>query len=349
MKPLRILIGNNTLSLLAGSETWTRTLAIQLKAMGHHIACYSPSLGIIADELKEFDIKSYSNISSNKIKPYPFILEEEVDHTYDVIICNHHDITKYLRAQFPKTPIIATIHGIIHEFDGQIAPEHPALDAGVNQFVSVSEEVQKKLKDEYGLDSVIIRNFFDLKKFGSLKPANDKPKQFLVNTNYMGADDPAIKTIRETAKHFGARLAALGMNFSQNSDITKVLEDSDVVFGMGRSVLEGVAAGRLGIVHGRWGTGGPIVERYINDIRWCNFSGRNSEGIFSSTDELIFTIKEFYNPQNLEWGKNYTLKNHNVVLGAEEYIRLARELTGQVRPSSNGGVASDAKPFKLAK
>ena len=35
MKKMKILLGNNTLSILGGSETATYTLAIQLKKMGH--------------------------------------------------------------------------------------------------------------------------------------------------------------------------------------------------------------------------------------------------------------------------------------------------------------------------
>lgn len=348
MKPLKILLGNNTLSLLAGSETWTQTLAEQLKEMGHDVSCFSPELGVVADELLKKGIKSFSSIQTSEIKPFSYVLEEAVDHNYDVVISNHYEITNYLRRQLPKTPIISTIHGIIHEFEGQIAPEHPALDAGVNQFVAVSEEVQALLKEKYNIDSVIIRNFFDLKKLGSLKTASPgKPKQFLINTNYMSADDPAIKVIREVAKYFDAKVGALGVNFSQMLDVSKAIEDSDVVFGMGRSVLEGVAAGRLGICHGRWGTGGPIVEKHVDEIRRFNFSGRNSQGVFFTKEELISLIEDYYKDEHLEWSKNYIAKEHNVVWAAEEYIRITRELLSPM--VSSLGVSSEARPFRLAK
>jgi hypothetical protein len=53
MKPLKILLGNNTLSMLAGSETWVYTLAIQLKKMGHEVSCFAGELGIISEELEK--------------------------------------------------------------------------------------------------------------------------------------------------------------------------------------------------------------------------------------------------------------------------------------------------------
>ncbi len=357
MKPLKILLGNNTLSLLAGSETWTYTLAVQLKKMGHSVTCFAPELGIISDRLIKEGIPCFDSIDASGVKPFSFILEETVEHKYDVIIANHNNVVEYLRSQFQKTPIISTIHGIIHFMEddrgNQIkAPEHPALESGVNQFVSVSEEVRDKLKADYGIDSAIIRNFFDISRFNNLRsPSEGSPKQFLINTNYSERNDDLIVAIREAAKHFGAKVTAIGQNFSQSFDITRAINDADVVFGMGRSVLEGVAAGRLGIVHGRWGTGGAICESMIGELRHFNFSGRNSKNKTLDTKGIIDLIERYYSPKFFEWGKDYIAQNHNVVFAAEEYVRLARELTGELilKPKTTGGVASDIKPFRLAK
>lgn len=347
MKKLKILLGNNTLSFLGGSETWTMTLALQLKEMGHEVVCYSPSLGVISDKLIKEGIKCYSEIKDNlTVNSFSIVLEEKVEHNYDVIIANHNHIVAYLRNQFPKTPIISTIHGIIHESEGKIAPEHPALDSGVNQFVAVSEEIQAILKEKYNIEAPVIRNFFDLKKF-DFKPANEKPKQFLINTNYADANSPEILTIKEVAKHFDAKVTAIGMNFSQTLDTRKALEDADVVFGMGRSVLEGVAGGRLGIIHGRWGTGGAIKIGNVDfaDIRYFNFSGRNSEGKFATKEELIQVIENNYG--DFDEMKNYMAREHNVIVAAEEYVRLARELTGELilKPEE---VVDTRRPYKRA-
>jgi len=348
MKKLKILLGNNTLSFLGGSETWTLTLAIELKKMGHDVTCFSPSLGVISEKLIKEGIPCYSDLSNlEDINNFSIVLEEKVEHKYDVIIANHNHIVKYLRDQFPKTPIISTIHGIIHkDADGNMAPEHPALDSGVNQFVAVSEEVRDLLKKEYNIEAIIVRNFFDLSKF-NFRKANDTPKQFLINTNYMDKEDPAIQTIKEVAKYYGAKVTAIGQEFSPTLDISRALEDSDIVFGMGRSVLEGVAAGRLGIVHGRWGTGGVICFDTYDALRYCNFSGRNSKGQFYTKQQLIDVINNYY-PHILGWGYEYIKSNHNVIKAAEEYVRMARELTGQLilKPVEE---VDTRRPFKLAK
>ena len=343
---MKILLGNNTLSLLAGSETWTYTLAVELKKLGHQVYCFSPDLGIISELLEKEGIKSFHQISTSGIKPFSFVLEEKIEHNYDVIISNHHHIVNFLRKEFPKTPIISTIHGVMHwmEENGKrvMAPEHPALESGVNQFIAVSEEVRDMLNSEYGIDSLVIRNFFDLNKFSTKRPISETPKQFLVNSNYNDKNSEDLKIIREVAKHYGAKLTAVGQNFSWSNNIEKAIEDADVVFGMGRSVLEGVAAGRLGIVHGRWGTGGVINELNVEELRRFNFSGRNSEGKFMTAEELIKEIDKFYKPETISWGINYMKREHNATTAAEAFIRIANDLTGK---SIQRPVDTDRRPY----
>jgi hypothetical protein len=343
---MRILLGNNSLAMLAGSETWTFTLATELKKMGHHVACFSPELGVISHELEKKDIHSYNNFDPEDTRPFSYVLEEKVSHEYDVIISGHHHIVEYLRSRYPKTPIICVIHGIMHFLEnGEKAPEHPSLSAGVNQFVAVSEEVQEKLREDYNIDSVIVRNFIDCERFNLKRPVSEnKPKQILFNSNYNLKNDSEIEIMRSVAKHYGAKLAAVGMNFSQTFDVSRAIEHSDIVVGMGRSVLEGIAAGRLGIVHGRWGTAGVVREDNIQAIKRVNFSGRNSGGSLMTPEEIIAEIDRYYNPETIEWGKNYIKREHNVVTAAETFLRISRELI-------EGPVAqeSELRPYRRAK
>lgn len=330
MKPLRILLGNNTLSLLAGSETWTETLALQLKKMGHEVVCFSPQLGTVSQRLKEKGVRCFNNIATSGVKPFSIILEPKVEHEYDVIIANHNHIVKFLREQFPRTPIISTIHGIIHtDPDGNIAPEHPALNAGVQQFVAVSEEVQALLREKYNIDSVIVRNFIDTDHYKAKRKIAKTPKQILFNSNYNSNNDDEVKVLREVAKHYGAKLAAIGQNFVHAPDPMTAIESSDIVIGMGRSVLEGLAAGRICIVDGRWGCPGVISESTVEEMRFFNFSGRQSQGAIMRKDDMIEMINHFYKKDVATWGRNYVLRDHNVVHAAEMYVQMARELTGQ--------------------
>jgi len=323
---MRILLANLTLANLAGSETWTATLARQLKCAGHEVTCFSPTLGVIAQRLEADGIRCTDSLpASDAAKPFSIILEPKHDLDFDCIFSNHHDVTTFLRGRFPDKTIISTIHGVLHTMQdkkGQTvpAPEHPAVGKA-DVFVAVSEEVQAKLATDYGIKSVIIRNFFDLTHFKSKrKPAEGKPKQFLINTNYAEKNDKEILILKEVTKHYGARLTAVGQNFTQTDDTRRAIEDADVVLGMGRSVLEGVAMGRLGIVHGRWGTGGIVNDQNLETLRNCNFSGRNSGGDFWTVEKFIEEIDANYKPEVLAWGMDYIRREHDVVKAASEYV-----------------------------
>jgi len=262
-------------------------------------------------------------------RPFSIILTPKENDDFDLIIANHHQVVTVLRNRFPRVPIVSTIHGVIHRMKdarGQDidAPEHPALEAKVDQFVAVSEEVQAKLNNDYALDSVIIRNFFDVSRFKAKRQVTpDRPLRIMFNSNYALKDDQETQVLAEVARHYGGRLMAVGQNFAMNKNMMEAIEEADIVIGMGRSVLEGVCAGRLGIVHGRWGTGGVVNERNINVLRACNFSGRNSGGDLWTADRFIEEIDANYNEKTIEWGRNYVLREHNAASAADKYLLFA--------------------------
>ena len=65
------------------------------------------------------------------------------------------------------------------------------------------------------------------------------------------------------------------------------------------------------------------------DIQKCNFSGRNSKGVFYTVEQMISEIDKHYNQNTIEWGVQYVKVNHNVVTAADMFVTIARELLGQ--------------------
>lgn len=334
---MRILLGNNTLSLLAGSETWTLTMAKELVRLGHEVTAYSKDLGLIATLLEGFGVRCVNKFNDDTIRPYSQQLVEEMNFEFDVIICNHHDISTYLRQCFKDTPMITTIHGILHQDSktGQIFPEHPAIGATVDKFVGVSEEVQKTLKDLYKIDAEVIRNPIDLNTFKKepVSVGEDGEtlviKNMMINSNYQSAGDEVLKPIKDSSLILNAELRAIGVNFQPCQKVEKVVAEADVIVGMGRSVLEGIASGRLGVVHGRWGTGGVITLENIKKLAWFNFSGRNSNGEMKSGQEIANSIKEAYNMTNINEVYEYVKENHDVKVVAAQYLALAEKVIEQ--------------------
>lgn len=303
---MKILLGNNTFDALAGSETWMMTLADELIRLGHEITAYSPRLGFVSGKLENAGVKCIREI--NDEKP-------------DLIICAHYDITNYIHLKLSDTPMIAVVHGVLHKESNTILPEHPVFFPV--KYIAVSEEVQSKLKNDYNIDSVVIRNFFDLEKF-SRGRINEKPKSFLINSNYWGADDIISEIIKDVAGHYGADTIMIGIEAVPVYGVNDIIQGADVVVGMGRSVMEGACMGKLAIVHGRWGTGGVITPERYQLLKLSNFSGRaNGQKVeLMKAEDIIKQIDQYYNQKNIDNVYEIITKEHNVKIATKQILNL---------------------------
>ena len=324
-------MGNNTLCFLAGTETWTETLAKEFKRLGHDVTLYSPVLGIISNKLEEDGIKCMDELKGNQrgISTRSHALDEAAG-DFDVIICSHYHITKNLHMKYPNIPVISTIHGIYHkdEHGENILPGHPVTEFRVDRYISVSEEVQDLLLSKYRIKSKIIRNFFDLDRFKKRGNLPEKPQTILVNSNNFGKRHDIYKNIKQVAEHYGAMLFGIGYLLKQVYDTENIVKFADIVFGAGRSVLEGACMGKIGIVHDLQGTGGVITPGSYKTLRKTNFSGRKwkAKREFLSPREIIAQIDAAWNQKSVDVVYEHIKKNHNVKVAAKEFIKIAEEL-----------------------
>jgi len=329
---MKILVANRTLSLLAGSETYMLTLATELVNLGHEVSAYGTELGFIATQLEAIGVKCFDKIETEgqkQIAPFDPYLKPKAGN-FDVIICAHHEVTKYLHQQLPEVPIIGIVHGILHKSpEGKIWPEHPVTDFDV-KYVAASEEIQRKLKDDHNLESVIIRNFFNLDKFKKEGELRAKPEIFLVNSNYWGPQDEITKIIKEVANNYGAQVHGVGAHFQPSYEMEAIIKDVDVVFGMGRSVLEGACMGKLAVIHGRWGTGGVLTPRSYERLKLTNFSGRefdpNADTKLEPANQIIENIDAVYNQETVDAIYEIIEKHHNVATAAKQFVEIAQSL-----------------------
>jgi len=329
---MKILLFNNSLAILAGSETYTLTLAAELKRLGHEVTAYSPHLGIIAAKLEGMGIKCVNELvgeGNAQISPFNPILVE-AEGSFDIAIGAHYDRTREVRQKFPNLPIIAICHGIIHKNPetGEIYPEHPVTDMRIEQYIAVSEEVQGLLKEAYNIDSIVIRNMFDLTRFKKEGKLKKKPETILVSSNYWGVEDDINKIIKEVAEHYKAKFIGIGANFATTYETNEIIKEADIVFGMGRSVMEGVCAGKIGVVHGRWGTGGVVTKETYDTLKLTNFSGRpvKGQGALKPAKEIIAQIDLAWDQKSVDATHAIIKKEHDVKVVAKKFLDIAEKL-----------------------
>ena len=92
---MKILVANRHLQGLGGSETFTFTLAAELKAAGHDVEYFTLFKGITSDKIEELGISFSTGLN------------------YDLIIAGQFRTVNELRYKKFTGPLIQICHGIL--------------------------------------------------------------------------------------------------------------------------------------------------------------------------------------------------------------------------------------------
>ena len=105
------------------------------------------------------------------------------------------------------------------------------------------------------------------------------------------------------------------------SNIPQILNLADVVLGIGRSVLEGMACRKPAIVIGKRGFAGIVSPETVEEIKYFNFAGRNISTCVNTSmlaDAIVKILKDPYYAQSLaDFAYDFVKKEFDVNIGAE--------------------------------
>jgi Glycosyltransferase Family 4 len=257
MRPLRILITNNTLGERAGSELFVRDLALGLVRKGHNPIAYSTVLGPVAGELEAATVPVVDNLA--KVAEPP-----------DIIHGQHHLETMTAALHFPESPAIFVCHGWIPW------EEKPPLFPSIRRYVAVDDLCRERLLMTEGIESgqvSTIYNFADLDRFLPRQPLPPKPRSVLVFSN--NASD-VHDAIRDECRSSGIeRLEVAGLNSGRpTARPEEILGQYDIVFAKGRAAIEALATGCAVVVSDYSRTAGMVTSANLDELRRLNFGVR---------------------------------------------------------------------------
>jgi len=261
---MKILMTNWRLTWFSGSDTYLLTLGKELLQRGHIVHIFTEHAGLAARYFEDAGIKVLDTLPE---KSSSIDLEQE----YDVIHGHHHSTMQLVDSRFPDVPKIFVCHGILPQL------ETPPSGVTIQKYVAVSEETQeKRLKEEFGKQSEIIRQPVNLEQFSPPKDFIFRKEKIriVVISNYFGISYPATE-VWEAVKSLDAELTVIGPGGIMTNDPSQYIKQADIVISLGRGIVEAMACGKPVIVGDYNGYDGAILneEEYLN-IRKCNFSGR---------------------------------------------------------------------------
>ena len=290
---MKILLGTHYLAKTGGTESYTYALAMELKRLGHDVEHFAIIRGEVSSMLEE--------------KGVPFM---KSDH-FDLILANHTTVVEKL---WPLGYIIQTCHGNIAELE----QPSPYADA----YVAVSQEVKEYLQSKGFQAAEVIANGIDCKRFFSKKPVS----QTLQTVLSLCQSDVANDFIRKCCEQENIRFLQSNKFTDNVWSIEDLINESDLVIGLGRSAYDAMACGRCVLVYdyrdymGEFLGDGMLTPESIDKSLLCNCSGRSSRIKY---DEQSF-IKELqkYSPDLAAWSRDFALKNLNIEKAVEAYLEV---------------------------
>ncbi|WP_152287829.1 glycosyltransferase family protein [Flavicella marina] len=291
-----ILVANNHLQKIGGSETFTYTLISKLIEKGYNVEYFTFFKGITSTKIeKDLNVRFMSKKK------------------YDVIFANHNTCVNYL---YSKGKIIQTCHGIFPK------SEQPSKYA--DRHVAISQEVMDHLTNK-GFKSKLILNGIDCNRFFSNHSINSSLKNILS----LSQSESANKMIRTACEKMGIQLHILNKHINATWNVEQIINKVDLVIGLGRSAYEAMACGRPVVIFDNREYSESFADGYVTEKNISNFIINNCSGRFSkkkfNSDELENEFLQ-YNAKDGEFLREYALENLNIDLQIVKYFELAEEI-----------------------
>jgi len=292
---MKILISNNHLDFLGGSETFTYTLAVEMKRRGHEVHILTPKPGIVSEKLRtEYEIRV------NTIAP-----------SYDLCLLNHNSTVDWVLKNMPEqdlSRVVQTCHGILPPL------EQPHYSLPEIKYVGISTEVQNHLHAK-GIESTVINNGIDLERF---KPHSSSNREFTQICS-LSQSEYFNNILVKVADYFGVDLILNNKYKNPVWDIENQIQDSQLVFGLGRSAYEGLAMDKVVFVADAREYMGGRMDGIINSNNIEDFVQNNCSGRYSNLEP---TYESIINEVKLNFLEADTIDSRVI---AEKYFDIKKQ------------------------
>ena len=292
---MKILLGTHYLAKNGGTESYTFALAMELKRLGHEVEHFAIIRGGVSAMLEEQGV--------------PFLTSDR----FDLILANHTTVVEQL---WPLGFTVQTCHGNIAELE----QPSPYADA----YVAVSEEVREHLQSKGYKAAAVIANGIDCNRFCQKRPISSTLKTVLS----LCQSDVANDFIRRCCQQEGIRFLQSNKFTDNVWAIEDLINESDLVIGLGRSAYDAMACGRCVLVYdfrdymGEFLGDGMLTPDSIGRSMLCNCSGRASRRKF---DEQTFIAElHKYSPELGAWGRQFALEHLNIEKAVAAYLDIYR-------------------------
>ena len=305
---MKILIGQNHLDTLGGSETFTYTLIKGMLELGHEV-------DVICGQANRL------GIMSNKIKEDFDIDVNHINGGYDICLLSHQSSVRALYKIMEEHDLGINKKNIFQICHGAIpVEEQPTILPGL-RYIAISREVQKHL-ETFNLDSTVIYNPVDLDRFKFIEP-KDKVKS-IFSLSQSNTFNSMLSSICER----------MDIKFTYNNkftnpifDVDKVIAEHDMVFSLGRGCYEAMAMGKNVVVADHRPYQDSWSDGIVTNANFWAFMKFNCSGRFSKRETTIeFLEKNIlrYDPKNGYDMRKLVEEDFEMIKQCEKFLELVK-------------------------
>ncbi len=315
---MRILLSFENFGAFAGTETYTLTVAKALERLGHEVTIYSPNRGEIAEHARKQGIRV---VGLDALPAEPELLV-----CCDAATC--HD----LAARYAGAVQLFVAHST--EFMLQAPPQ---LSDRCNAVIVLNDRVGRAIEARgWHAPVVRLRQPIDLFRFRRIEASRSPARIALVMSNYLKG--VRAEMIEQACRASGLELRWLGMTTTPSVEPEFALIEADMVIGLGRCVLEAMAAGRAAYVYGIAGGDGWVTPERYPAMEADGFAGMADRDVVIDVARLTEDLAAWDEGMG-EVGRDLVSAHHSAREHAIELVELTRTL--DARPLAEPALADE--------
>lgn len=311
---MRILIGLHAFEQFAGTETYTVTVAEELQRLGHEVIVHSGAVGPIAEVARKQGISVIAD-------------PDRLPASCDAVIAQDTGSAFQLAGRYPDAVRIMVVHS--DYFALQSPPQIQGVCAAV---VVMNDRVRSHVEHlATPLPVVRLRQPVDLRKFGVRGGTPQRAERALVLGHYLRG--PAADVVSEACRAAGLEPRLVGEPTTPTGTPEQAIADVEVVIGLGRCAIEGMAGRRAVYVYGIAGADGWVTQDSYEALEADGFGGLATPTVVDK-ERLAADLAE-WEPEMGLVNRQLANAHHDVAEHANALVALLRETAaGEAPPPS---------------
>jgi hypothetical protein len=326
---MRIALSSQNFAAVGGTQTYVLTVAQQLERLGHETWISTRNAGRMAevavrDGVRVVDLGE---------------LPDELDAFFAQDTATHYE----LASKYPRAARIFVAHSADHALQGV-----PQLNGACDAVVVLNDRVRRWVQSHAAhLPVLRLRQPIDTWRFTVPRLSRGRPRRVLVSTNYVAG--VRAQLIEDACEACGLEVGWLGATSTPTAHPENAIADADIVIGLGRTALEGMAAARATYIYGAMMGDGWVTPSSYPGLEADGFAGIATERVIDAS-QLATDLKQWH-PEMGEANRDLAYTHHAARPHVIELLKLARKFNHAAsdRPEGREGLSQADELARLVR